>query len=163
MRWGLLVMMTDSVQHYSDGLRLVKVEITWDVQPACSVMVALCRTRGKLCGKVTYRHKLQNLSYILCVASFLFLVWLWRQRYDITTFRKPCFFRAQLQLTLLGALAYLRKAIISFVMFVYPSICSSVRINNSALTGRIITKFCISVFFSKTCRENSSFFKIWRE
>ena len=35
-----------------------------------SVMVTLFQTRGQLCGKLTYRNKAQNLSCILCFASF---------------------------------------------------------------------------------------------
>jgi hypothetical protein len=54
-------------------------------------------------------------------------------------------------ITFLGAFALLRKATISFVMFV----CLSAR-NNSAPTGRI---FIIFEYFSKIYRENSSFKK----
>ena len=64
---------------------------------------------------------------------------------------------------ILGALAKLRKATISFVM----SVCLSVRLSawyNSAVTGRIFTKFDRWVFFGKkNCHENSNFIKIEKE
>ena len=42
-------------------------------------------------------------------------------------------------------------------------VCPSVRMKNSAFTGRIFMKSDISVFFSKMCPENSSSFTIWQE
>jgi len=35
--------------------------------------------------------------------------------------------------------------------------------NNSATKGRVFMKFNIWGFFTKTCRENSSFIKIWQD
>ena len=61
----------------------------------------------------------------------------------------------------LGDFAKLRKAIFSFVMSVWQSVCLSVCLfawNNSAFTRRILMKFNIWVF-SKISRENSSFSK----
>ena len=71
----------------------------------------------------------------------------------------------------LGAFAKLPKSNIIFVKSVRPSVCLSICLsvclavylppwNNSAPTGRIFMKFGIS-YFSKICRENSSFSKIW--
>ena len=57
----------------------------------------------------------------------------------------------------LGAFANLRKFTISPVMPVRPSVR-----NNSAPTGQIFMKFDIWVF-TKICRANSSFIKIWQE
>jgi len=57
--------------------------------------------------------------------------------------------------------AKLRKENISFVLPV-PPICRHVRVENSAITGRNFMKLDI-LEFSKICRENSSFVKIWQE
>ena len=46
----------------------------------------------------------------------------------------------------LGAFVKLKEATIDFVMSVCPSVCLFAW-NNPAPTGRIIMKFCISVFF----------------
>jgi len=65
----------------------------------------------------------------------------------------------------LCATAKLRKATISYVMSVCPSVFLSVpqsAFNNSAPTGRTSRKFYIK-YFLKICRENSSFIKIWQE
>jgi hypothetical protein len=61
-------------------------------------------------------------------------------------------------MSFLGALAKLRKAIISFVMPVRPS----VHMDESAHAGRFSMIFDIE-YFSKICRENSSFIKIGQE
>ena len=59
-----------------------------------------------------------------------------------------------------GVMAKLRKATISFVM----SVCPSVRTKNSAPTGRIFVEFDILVFLEKKiCPENSSFIKTWQQ
>jgi len=58
----------------------------------------------------------------------------------------------------LGAIAKLPKATISFVMSVRPSVHK----DKSAYNGRISMIFDIE-YFSKICRENSSFIKIGRE
>jgi hypothetical protein len=58
----------------------------------------------------------------------------------------------------LGAFTKLRKAIISFVMSICPSVCHSTW-NNSAPTKRIFVNFVFLCFW-KICRRNSSFFKI---
>jgi len=61
---------------------------------------------------------------------------------------------------ILDAFAKLRKATISFVM----SVCPSVRLSawsNSAPTGGIFMKF--DEFYFLICGENSSFVKIWQE
>ena len=65
----------------------------------------------------------------------------------------------------LGAFVKLQKATISFVMSVCFSVPPSVRPsawNNSALTGRILMKFRIWVFF-EICEKISSFVRIWQE
>ena len=49
----------------------------------------------------------------------------------------------------LGSFAKLRKATVSFVMSVRPS----VRMENSALTGRVFKKFDIVVFFENLSRK----------
>jgi len=59
----------------------------------------------------------------------------------------------------LGPLAELWKATVSFVVM---SVSAHAR-NNSPPTGRIFMKFDIRIFFPKTCRENSSFLKVWNE
>jgi len=62
----------------------------------------------------------------------------------------------------LGAFAKLGRAIISFAM---SSVRPSVRLsawNNSAPTRQIFMK-CLCEYFSKICRENSSFTKIWQK
>ena len=59
----------------------------------------------------------------------------------------------------LGAFAKLRKATISFVMSVFRS----VRTKKTWLPLDWVSLNFISEYFSKICRENSSFVKIWRE
>jgi len=61
---------------------------------------------------------------------------------------------------LIGAFLRLRKATISFVMFIFSSVCLSAR-NNSASTWRILLKFDIWYFY-KICWENTNFIKIWQ-
>ena len=63
-------------------------------------------------------------------------------------------------LPFLGWFEKLRKATVSFLMSVCLSVCQSAW-NTSAPTGRIFIKF--EYFFSKICRVNSSFIKIWQE
>jgi len=58
---------------------------------------------------------------------------------------------ACLVLPILGAFAVLRKATISFVMSVSPSVRKSVR-NNSAPTGPIFMKLLILVFLENLSR-----------
>jgi hypothetical protein len=50
----------------------------------------------------------------------------------------------------------------SSCLSVYPS-SHPFTWSNLAPPGQVFMKFCISVFFSKTCRENSGFIKIWQE
>ena len=61
----------------------------------------------------------------------------------------------------LGAFAKLRKATVSFVMSVCPSVLPSAW-NNSASTGRIFMKFYIRASFENLSTE-SSFVEIWQE
>ena len=60
-----------------------------------------------------------------------------------------------------AALVKLRKATVSFVVCLCLSVRPSVW-NNSARTWRIFMKFNMRVF-SKICREDSCFIKIWQE
>ena len=62
-----------------------------------------------------------------------------------------------LLLLFLGAFAKFRKATISFVMSVCPSVYLSAW-NNSAPTGQIFIEF--DTYFSSICRESSSLIKI---
>jgi hypothetical protein len=64
----------------------------------------------------------------------------------------------------LGSFVKLRKATISFVMYICLSVCLSVRLEK--LGSHWWTHFheiWYLIIFSKICRENSSFIKIWRE
>jgi hypothetical protein len=73
------------------------------------------------------------------------------------------------RLSLLGAFAKLRKATVSFVMSVRPSIrppvCLYVCPHGTArfLVDRFSWKFMSEYFFFKISRENSSLIKIWQE
>jgi hypothetical protein len=65
--------------------------------------------------------------------------------------------------TFLGVFSKLRKATISFVIFVRPSVCLSVRMEQLGSHWTYFHKIWNLFIFSKLCREKSSFFKIWRE
>jgi hypothetical protein len=71
------------------------------------------------------------------------------------------------QTDFLGAFTKLRKANISFVMSVRPSVPLSfhsfVCMNNLAATGGFFLWNLIFDSFSKICRQNSSFVTIWQE
>jgi hypothetical protein len=61
--------------------------------------------------------------------------------------------------TFLGSFAKLRKATVSFVMLsVCPSVCrhGTTRLPLGGISGCLVFDY-----FSKTCRQNSSFVKIW--
>jgi len=63
-------------------------------------------------------------------------------------------------LPFLVAFAKLRKANINFVISICPSVCSH------RTTGLPSDEFLLNyifVYFSKSCRENSSFIKIWQK
>jgi hypothetical protein len=61
---------------------------------------------------------------------------------------------------LLGAFAKLRKATVSFVMLVRLSVCPH---ETTRLPIYGFSWYLIFEYFSKICRENSSFIKIWQE
>ena len=68
---------------------------------------------------------------------------------------------------LLSAFAIFRKATISFVMYIRSSICRSVRPYETSMLLRFpldgFSWRLVFQYFSKICRENSSFSKIWQE
>jgi len=65
--------------------------------------------------------------------------------------------------TFLGAFPKLRRATVSFIMSVRPSVCLSVRIEQISSHWTECDEIWYLSIFSKTCMEKSSFVKICQE